>query len=319
MATQVTPIFLYSMPRAGSTLMQRILGSHPAIASVSEPHVLLPFLGTYADVKIYDAAVSHDGIQIAFADVITQLPNGLQDYQSALRAFVSEIYGKLAGGKPYFLDKTPLYSVAAPQIVELFPEAKHIVLWRNPLAVVASLANTLESHAWVMSPYEVQLYSGMERIVEASKLPNVYSVKYEDVLTTPGETLSKLFAYLELSFSEELLSAFSQLKFERGDPTGVNDYDKLSQEPLSKWEATLCNPYRRAWARRYLEWLGRERLACMGYALDDLLVQLARTGTRPHTLAYDLTMNLYRRGQFLVWRNIDTGARATLKRLWGRA
>jgi hypothetical protein len=34
-------IFLISQPRAGSTMSQRILGSHPNIYTVSEPWILL--------------------------------------------------------------------------------------------------------------------------------------------------------------------------------------------------------------------------------------------------------------------------------------
>src|SRR6516165_4829830 len=35
-------IFLFSQPRAGSTLLQRILGRHPDIHTVAEPWIMLP-------------------------------------------------------------------------------------------------------------------------------------------------------------------------------------------------------------------------------------------------------------------------------------
>ncbi|MBT8101022.1 MAG: sulfotransferase, partial [Gammaproteobacteria bacterium] len=36
------PVFLLSLPRSGSTLLQRMLMTHPAISSVPEPWLLLP-------------------------------------------------------------------------------------------------------------------------------------------------------------------------------------------------------------------------------------------------------------------------------------
>ena len=53
--------------------------------------------------------------------------------------------------------------------------------------------------------------------------------------------------------------------------------DLLSEEPLAKWKATISNPLRKRWCRRYLDWLGRERLAAMGYDLDGLQRELNST------------------------------------------
>ena len=49
------PIFLFSLPRSGSTLAQRIIASHAEIATTAEPWLLLPCLyalrhgGVYAE------------------------------------------------------------------------------------------------------------------------------------------------------------------------------------------------------------------------------------------------------------------------------
>ena len=59
-----------------------------------------------------------------------------------------------------------------------------------------------------------------------------------------------------------------------GDPTGTRDYSKVSKEPLEKWKESLCNPIRRAWSRRYLDWIGPQRLADIGYDYDTLSADL---------------------------------------------
>ena len=42
-------------------------------------------------------------------------------------------------GERYFLDKTPRYHLVVDEIMELFPDAKFIFLWRHPLAMAASV------------------------------------------------------------------------------------------------------------------------------------------------------------------------------------
>src|SRR5665213_3086127 len=43
-AMPVRPIFIFSISRSGSTLLQRVLAAHPEVATVSEPWLLLPFV-----------------------------------------------------------------------------------------------------------------------------------------------------------------------------------------------------------------------------------------------------------------------------------
>ena len=40
------PVFLFSLPRSGSTLVQRLIAGHPQVATTSEPWILLPLLYT---------------------------------------------------------------------------------------------------------------------------------------------------------------------------------------------------------------------------------------------------------------------------------
>ena len=38
------PLFIFSLPRSGSTMLQRVLAADSQISSVAEPWVLLPFV-----------------------------------------------------------------------------------------------------------------------------------------------------------------------------------------------------------------------------------------------------------------------------------
>ena len=45
----IRPIFIFSAPRSGSTLLQRVLAAHTQVATASEPWILLPLLSPLYD------------------------------------------------------------------------------------------------------------------------------------------------------------------------------------------------------------------------------------------------------------------------------
>ncbi len=79
-------------------------------------------------------------------------------------------------------------------------------------------------------------------------------------------------AYLEMEFDPTSLTAFQDVELQglgiRPVPPAT---PRSTRSPLSKWKSTICNPLRREWSRRYLRWIGAERLAVMGYELSDLV------------------------------------------------
>ena len=73
------PIVLLSLPRSGSTLLQRCLAAHPEICSTSESWLLLP--GAYA--LRQEGVVSeygHSILQMGVSDFCTGLPEKQNDF-----------------------------------------------------------------------------------------------------------------------------------------------------------------------------------------------------------------------------------------------
>jgi hypothetical protein len=300
----VRPIFLLSPPRAGSTLVQRVLASHPQVQTTPEPWILLPALYAQRERGVL-AEYGHLSAARAINEFAARLPGGPDGYRDALRAFALDLYGRAAGdGETYFLDKTPRYSLIAGDIIELFPDAAFIFLWRNPLAVLASTVETWADGRWGVHRWDVDLHKGLESLVVAYRehSKDVCSVRYEDLLTSPGESWPRVFAHLGLAFDQGYLERFAHTEVagRMGDPTGVVAYRELSREPLDKWRTVLANPYRRAWAGRYLEWIGEDRLALMGYDLGELQAELGTVRSGGSHLADDLLRSAYGRA-FLAW------------------
>lgn len=271
-------IFLFSLPRSGSTLLQRLIASHPQVATVSEPWLVLPYLYTLRGRGIY-AEFDYKTSSTAIQDFCEELPNGRNDYLLEVRELIERLYAKAAGEEVmYFLDKTPRYHLIVNEIFKLFPESKKIFLWRNPLAVMTSIMSTWGRGRWNLYRYKVDLFQGLENLIDAYQTGSdgAASICFEELLVEPERELRRIFSYLELDFDPAWLASFHkvELKGRPGDPTGGSQYQSISQDPLKKWEKAMVNPVRKAWCRSYLKGIGRERLQVMGYDLEGLLAQL---------------------------------------------
>lgn len=285
----ITPIFLFSTARSGSTLLQRILGSYPEIATVSEPWLLIPLVYAFRRRGVY-AEYEHRTMVSALEDFSADLPRGRSDFQAEINRFVTRLYQRRCEPQHrYFLDKTPPYFLIVDEIFEIFPEAKFIFLWRSPLAVAASLADWPQAH-W-RGLYPENLFFGLAKLIDAyhRNADRSFAIQFEDYVSGDIEIWQRLMAYLELPFHTESLSEFANVTLtgRMGDKYGIELYQTLSQEPLTKWHSTLANPLRKEAARRYLSWIGRERLAIMGYDVDELYAELDSLPVSMSNLAPD--------------------------------
>ncbi len=288
----VKPIYIFSLPRAGSTLLQRILASHDAIATVAEPWILLPLLYSVKPEGIY-TEYGHWLSRTAVREFISELPHGEEDYLSELRRFVLHLYSKASGGETtYFVDKTPRYHLVLEEIFRLFPDGKFIFCWRNPLAIAASVIETWGKGKWNLHRAKIDLYKGLGNLIDAYEkhADKALAICYENLLLSPEPECRRVFEYLDLPFDPSVLSRFAQVRFSgrMGDQRGLELYQAISAEPLDKWKGTFANPVRKAWARRYLEWIGKERLKTMGYEEKELLAELKSIPVRGTFIGSDL-------------------------------
>ncbi len=138
-------VFVISPPRAGSTLLQRMMAAHSEIFTHPEPHLITPIahLGVYQNVD--KAPYDHINAAEATKAFIEGLPGGEQDYLDALRAYTDTLYGRMlsTSESSYFLDKTPANALVLPFLQRLYPDAKYVVLTRHPLAVFRLLCRQL--------------------------------------------------------------------------------------------------------------------------------------------------------------------------------
>jgi len=296
----VRPLFILSLPRSGSTLLQRMLATHPEVATASEPWLLLPQLYALRE-RGAAAEYGHRTAARAISDFADSLPGGRDDYLAEVRRSALALYERAAGDAAWFLDKTPRYHLVVDEIMALFPDARFVFLWRNPLAVAASMIESFGHGRWNLDRYEVDLHGGLERLVAAHERrdPRAVAVRFEDVVADPAGGTRPVFELLGLDPADATAGAFADtsLNGRMGDRTGTAAYTEISGEPVDRWRATMANPLRKRWCATYLRAVGPEALAAMGYDFDELTGEVAGLRTRPAGLASDVARRTYGYGR----------------------
>jgi hypothetical protein len=268
----VTPVFLFSLPRSGSTMLQRALGRHPNIATLSEPWFLL---GLIPPTAIDEAVATYEysTYRMAIEDLTAALPNGEDDWNDAMRSAAQVIYDRLCPNDQaiYFLDKTPRYALAPKAVTAFFPHAPVIILWRNPLAIAASMMTTWSKGRWNLFRFKQDLDIALPRLIDFARAnDSALTIRYEEASANLDAVTAAVCDRLGISSTILSKNTDVMLSGRMGDPTG--GMKQVSAD--DRWKAMYCNPLRRWWARRYMDRIGRDSLAVMGYDIDTLKSEL---------------------------------------------
>jgi hypothetical protein len=258
------PLFIISLPRAGSTLLQRLLSQHVDIATTQEPWLLLPLVGMTQEGAGL-TCWSHKIAARAINDFAAALPTGHNGFRQRISELAQQLYtDQCRNGERYFLDKTPRYYWIVQEIATLFPNAKFIFLFRNPLQVIASILDTwANGRLHRVQEYRLDILRGIPSIAEAAdRYPErALSVHYERFVAEPQQELGRIFGFLDLRPDPSIIDrvAEAQVPGRLGDQTGARQYRTLTAESSDKWRRSLASPYRKWLFARWLATIPRSQ------------------------------------------------------------
>jgi Flp pilus assembly protein TadD len=198
------PIFIFGMPRSGSTLVEQILASHPSVSSGGELNIIESELR-----QMFPELVSGDASAL---DHMTPAQCGhlKEIFMAAVR-----VPSDNRGGIPiFYTDKSLLNFAYLPGILRIFPDARLVHCRRNPIDTCLSVYFT---DFKVVYDYTNDLdnigafYCLYHQIMEKWKvvLPDViFDIHYEDLLDDQEETTRKLLDYCGLTWDDVCLRFF---------------------------------------------------------------------------------------------------------------
>ncbi|MFC1654465.1 sulfotransferase [Myxococcota bacterium] len=273
---RITPIFILSLPRSGSTLLQRILSTHPAISTTPETWVLLPQLYSRKKYGI-QADYNHSWCKAANDEFFNVI--GESSYLEELRAFYLGLYEKASEKESlYFVDKTPRYSLIVNELFTLFPDAKFIFLWRNPIDILSSISANWYEDKWVFFNHYVDIWTGLKNLTDAYEKHQAMSisVQFERLVQQPDATMEELCAYLQIRKEDINYQSIPSTNVEglMGDKRGI-EQNKINTELPFRSSEKIDNIFRFFWAKAYLRMISKRRLEVMDYdynSIDNMII-----------------------------------------------
>jgi tetratricopeptide (TPR) repeat protein len=229
----------------------------------------------------FDSNLARQGLE----DFTSQVPEGKDLYIEALQQMGSKLYNRVleVSGKQIFLDKTPRYYLIIPELKSVFPEAKFIILLRNPLAVLSSTLKTwfLNNPANLQkSPNYIDVIQGPLCLIQGIQLlkEDAIVVKYEELVENAENCVKAISEKLGIAFQQEMLTygAKPKPKGRFGDALGVAKHDKAVPYYVDKWVENLQSSQLYEFSLKYLEALGPEIFNLMGYSYTETKSKLER-------------------------------------------
>ena len=231
MTKEITkPIFIVGCPRSGTTILAKILNNHSQIASATEIHFFnhLTKLKKYNWQNIDDNFLKTLFKETRIEDFCSLLKVDFEEFKAQFESITitnslaieeqnqKRIFDTLMllllkrNNKEVCCEKTPQHLLSVAKILSLYPDAKIIHLVRYGRDTVNSLVKMpwrpegLLNNSRFWKQYAKTGMQLSERYTQSSN--NFHSLKYEDLLLNPQESIKALCNFVELEFEDTMLS-----------------------------------------------------------------------------------------------------------------
>lgn len=219
--SELTPIFVFSVPRSGSTMLGSMLGAGEDAVALPE----VPFIGILhyrhilpggtapaeSIVSEINGSFRLEHLDIGRIDDRFQLPELIDD--AAYRRLIEKLVRERAArddkpGIRYWVEHSPTQSRYVESLLRTFPNAFFLHLVRDGRAVAASMlpldwgANSVKeaAHMWLEElayGFTAEEMLGKDRCLR---------VRYEELLLSPEAVLQNICAFVGLSYDPAMIS-----------------------------------------------------------------------------------------------------------------
>jgi tetratricopeptide (TPR) repeat protein len=197
------PVFIVSMPRAGSTLAERMLGCDGQVQLAGELNNFASQLSRLCQLNQQQTVAKPD--RSALVQQATKL-----DFATLGQAYIDSTR-PLTGRHKHFVDKLPLNFLYVGLIHLALPRARIIHVQRNPIDHCYAIYKHLFADAYPFS-YQLdelaQYYQAYQALMAHWQhcLPGVvHTVQYEALVSQPEETSQALYQHCGLKWTKDCL------------------------------------------------------------------------------------------------------------------
>lgn len=326
MSESESPIFIVGMQRSGTTLMRAILSSHPHIAIAPETHYCNRFMKQVNGHSALDIPTFKSfwrtfseserfrdlGINPAVLEKLVYASGDLSlgnTFSLVLREYARQ------QGRPRWGEKTPHHYRYIQQLLSWFPNARILVMVRDPRAVCSSLlvvpwrqwgwrgVGSLELHSLKRARRICLDAAQWQQHVDDLRLRwaedvRIKIVTYESLVHDPNLVIRAVCEFVEVPFVESMLTDRSwstvtvrdYKSYSNNTDTWIRNHLASSIAPISsaavdKWRESLL-----IWEIECIEktcasgmrWIGYRRAYEMISVVDQLRGQACRLWSRTY-------------------------------------
>ena len=270
-------LFIGGCPKSGTTLLMSLLDNHPQLVVLPEETSYIEDYPYYQALSNYKAKLHHllkksgigllaDGGQEPLpysfgTDVRTYKNFDYQRFVALAEDFISQpgmndslffsemvrAYGIVLGADikhcVHWVEKTPRTESHPDVFDALFPEAKLIVIVRDPRAVFASVKNRIMSryHSHTKSHRLVRSWNRSAReIPRLLRNPSRFLViRYEDLIRNTREVLKTVCQFGKFDFSECMLEPTRAGNNWQGNSAFHKAFTGISTASVDQWKDSL--------------------------------------------------------------------------------
>ncbi len=203
-------VFVIGVWRSGTSLLYALLNQHPDVALMYEADLPLfwPLFAPHrkswpARINFWNSALDRHGLadaQGTFGEQ-TRLPEAAE---AVYREFARRRHARVWG------DKSPTYAGHCARLAQLFPQARFILIWRDPEQVCSSVLQAAAGNSWFAKRGMVTraLFSTEALKKDADWLQrhgrSVYQLSYEELTNDPAAVMAGISAFLGLSYNPRM-------------------------------------------------------------------------------------------------------------------
>ncbi|MEL1263591.1 tetratricopeptide repeat-containing sulfotransferase family protein [Pseudoxanthomonas putridarboris] len=226
------PIFIVGMPRSGTTLVDRILSSHPLVHSAGELHNFP---------SAWKRALGGPGFEMFNPEHISNARD--IDWQGLGAAYLASTK-PLVGSSPFFTDKLPHNFMYLGYIAMSLPNARIVCVRRNPMDTCLSNFRQLFAPESPYFDYSYDLMDTGNYYVLFDRLMahwdrtfpgRILQVRYESLVAEQEKNIRKLLSHCGLPWDEACLN-FENNTAPVATASAVQVRERIYSSALDRWK-----------------------------------------------------------------------------------
>lgn len=244
----IEPIFVAGLPRSGTTLVDRILSSHPDVMSAGE-------IGNFAQLmKRMSGSTTPATLD---PDTLGRVDG--MDFAALGRLYI-ESTRPLTGSAPRFVDKAPSNYLLAGVIHRALPNARFLCLRRHPLDSVLSNYKQMFPFDDRYYDYVYALEAAAHKFIQFDRLAQHWAatlppdrftiVQYETLVSNQDAETRRIVAFAGLSWDDRCL-AFHENAASVATPSAQQVRSAMYASAMGRWAkyGAMLDPARRVLER----------------------------------------------------------------------